>query len=331
MSPAYLSALDECAERIAALVLSLGYAQPAAPALIPARKVGETATSAEAEAQTPSPAAASAFVEPPTLVVDAMSRGQYLTITAAIAAAAPGSRILIRPGYYSESLVLNKPLELIGDGEPGSVVVAARDKTVLHACTSMGRIANLTFRQLGGEFYCVKVSQGRIEIEECEISSLGFACVAIYDHADPILHRNRIVDSKKGGVFVYKGGRGTIEDNDIVGNTLSGIEINQEANPTVRRNRIRNGKSSGIIIHTSGRGTIEGNDICNNGYSGINVREGGDPIIRNNRLTGNREGIRIRESAGSYIDNWFAENVRGAWDIDAASAGRITRSGNTEQ
>ena len=54
--------------------------------------------------------------EPPTHVVDAYERGDYATIGAAIAAAGPGDRILVRPGLYQEGLVIDKPLEVLGDG-----------------------------------------------------------------------------------------------------------------------------------------------------------------------------------------------------------------------
>ena len=54
--------------------------------------------------------------EPPTHVVDAYHRGDFVSVRAAIEAASPGDRILVRPGLYEESLVVDKPLEIIGDG-----------------------------------------------------------------------------------------------------------------------------------------------------------------------------------------------------------------------
>ena len=44
-----------------------------------------------------------------------MSRGDHITIAEAIQAANPGDRILVRPGLYQEGLVLDKPLEIIGE------------------------------------------------------------------------------------------------------------------------------------------------------------------------------------------------------------------------
>jgi pectin methylesterase-like acyl-CoA thioesterase len=53
----------------------------------------------------------------PALVVDAFpGRGEFTTVSAAIEAAEPSARILIRPGLYEEALIVDKPLEIVGDG-----------------------------------------------------------------------------------------------------------------------------------------------------------------------------------------------------------------------
>ena len=79
-----------------------------------------------------------------------MHRGDHLTITEVIEKANPGDRILVRPGLYQEGLVVDKPLEIIGEGGPGDVVVQATGKNALLFQTTMGRVANLTLRQMGG-------------------------------------------------------------------------------------------------------------------------------------------------------------------------------------
>ena len=91
------------------------------------------------------------------------------------------------------------------------------------------------------------ISQGRLDLEGCDISSQSLACVAIRDGADPRLRRNKIHDGKQAGVFVYDGGLGTLEDNDITGNALSGVEIKTGGNPTLRRNQIHDNKQSGVM------------------------------------------------------------------------------------
>ena len=78
----------------------------------------------------------------------ALHRGDFSAITAAIEAAKPGDRILVRPGLYREGFVVDKPLEIIGDGNRDDVVIEAKGKDVLMFQTTMGRVANLTFSQM---------------------------------------------------------------------------------------------------------------------------------------------------------------------------------------
>ena len=51
--------------------------------------------------------------------------GDYTTIIEAIEAARPGERILVRKGIYEGGLVIDKPLEIVGDGQLGDVEIRA--------------------------------------------------------------------------------------------------------------------------------------------------------------------------------------------------------------
>ena len=70
--------------------------------------------------QTPqaAPAHSAARTEPPTHVVDPFHRGDFTTISEAITAARPGDRILVRPGLYTESLVIDKPWRFSATARP---------------------------------------------------------------------------------------------------------------------------------------------------------------------------------------------------------------------
>jgi F-box protein 11 len=256
--------------------------------------------------------------EPPTIIVDPFHRGDFPTITEAIAHAKAGDKILVRPGLYPEGLVIDKPLEIIGDGDPGEVVIQASGKHAVLFKTTMGRISNLTLRQMGGEkWYCVDIAQGRLELEGCDITGQSLSCVAIHGGADPRLRRNRIHDGKASGVFVYENGQGTLEDNDIFGNALAGISIKTSGNPVLRHNRIHDGKQNGVLIYENGQGTLEDNDIFGNALAGIEIREGSNPALRRNRIhDGKAGGVYIHENGqGTLEDNDIFGNALSGIEI----------------
>jgi parallel beta-helix repeat protein len=269
-------------------------------------------------------------IEPPTHMVDAWGRGRFSTLSAAVEAARPGDRILVRPGLYEEGLVVDKPLEIIGDGPVDDIVIRARGSNALIFRTNIGRVANLTLRQVGGEgkWPAVDITQGRLELEGCDISSQSLSCVVIRNGADPRLRRNRIHDGKQGGVFVYDEGLGTLEDNDITSNALAGVAIRTGGNPTLRRNRIRDGKSGGVFVYDEGLGSLEDNDITSNALAGVAIRTGGNPTLRRNRIhDGKSVGVHVyEEGLGTLEDNDIMSNALAGVEIKTGGNPTLRRN-----
>lgn len=272
--------------------------------------------------------------EPPTIVVDQWPRrGDFTTISQAIKQADPGSRILIRSGIYDEGLILDKPLEIVGDGNLGDVTIRAEGKEAISFKATIGKVANLVLQQIGGgEFYGVDIQQGLLELEGCDITSNSRACVAIHGKASPKLRGNKIHDGKQGGIYVYENGQGLIEGNDIFGNALCGIEIKEAGNPTVRGNKIHDGKQDGILVQTNGQGLIEDNDVFGNAFSGIEIREASNPTVRGNRINKNAyNAVYVHDKGAGIIENNDLRDNKGvAWYISDDSKDLVKRSGNQE-
>jgi parallel beta-helix repeat protein len=251
--------------------------------------------------------------EPPTVIVDAMHRGDYTSISDAIQNAKAGTRILVRPGHYREGLIIDKPLEIVGEGNRDDIVVEAIGKDVVLFKASMGRLANLTLRQSGGgSWYAVDIAQGRLDLEDCDIKSQSLASIAIHGGAEPRVRRSKIHDGKQTGVFVYENGAGLVEDNEIFGNALAGVSIIEGSNPALRRNRIHSGRGSGIHIYEGGLGLIEDNEILGNVLAGVEIKTAGNPTLRRNRIhDGKASGIYVHDNGTGLIeDNEIQSNGR---------------------
>jgi F-box protein 11 len=308
--------------QLAARMRDTFWRQPPTQPFRPGEARPDATLAAGSEAPETEPAAtgrSTAKTAPPTHVVDAFpERGDYTTIGAAIQAARPGDRILVRPGLYHEGLVIDKPLEILGDGPLADIEVQTRDADVLVFRANIGRVANLTLRQVGGEgiWFGVDIAQGRLELEGCDIASQSVAGIAIRNGADPRLRRNRIHECEQNGVYVYDSGLGMLEDNDITGNTLQGVVITTGGNPTLRRNRIYDNGSGGVFVYKNGLGVLEDNDITGNAagggkQAGVEIKTGGNPTLRHNRIHDNKGGgVLVQDDGlGTLEDNDIIANA----------------------
>jgi len=252
-----------------------------------AMEPGESETSVAAEgAQTeprpaPQPAPRSS---PNEIIVSAAGDGDFTSLTEAVNAAPRGARLLVRAGLYREGVVLDKPVEIIAeradgaDGTVQEVIIASARASCIRMQTSEATVRVLTLRQEpageGDGFFAVDIPQGRLTLEDCDISSGSLSCVGIHnDSADPVIRGCRIHDSADSGVYIFNAAAGTIEGCDIYGNTNVGLAITERANPTVKRCKVREGKNAGIVSWNGGLGVIEESEIFGNGKAGVGVSE----------------------------------------------------------
>jgi parallel beta-helix repeat protein len=297
----------------------------------PLQGVDPTSGSAETVRQPPK-------TDIPVHVVDMYARdGDYHAyISRAIEAANPGDRILIRPGLYQESVVMDKPLEIFGEGDVSEIVIEGWGTSALTFATTLGRVVNLTLttrpkmvtrskttrsesviRFFDGieetEFWdeevagdCLEISQGRPEIEGCDISSNGGTGITIDGGADPRLRRNYIHDCTSQGIYISGYARPTLEDNDIDSN-LNGVMI-REGTAMLRGNRIHDNSMNGIQVVLDARATLEDNEIFDNARIGVAIREG-KATLRRNRITGNTNGIYVNGGRATIEDNDLRNNT----------------------
>jgi hypothetical protein len=291
----------------------------------PAKVVSSSVPDFSRTVTTPTPTVSSSK-EVQTLVVSAMGRGDYRTISEAMEAAKDGAKILVQEGVYREGLVINKPVEIIGDGETSEIILEYSDGNCISIQTDYAKIKGLTICGQAGlkgkKFFAVAIPQGCLVLEDCDITSDSLSCIGIHGlTAKPRISRCKIHDSKSGGIFVYEKGQGIVEDCDIFANTLSGVAIKEEANPTIRHCKIHNGKQNGIMVYEKGQGIVEDCDIFANIYHGVEIKEEGNPIIQKCRINRNEWwAICSHDNGKGTVENCdLTGNKRGAFDIDSIS------------
>ena len=240
-----------------------------------------------AQANVPASSAALGASVAPTaaqLVVSSLGGGEHSSIGEAIRRAAPGTRIVVRPGHYRETLVLDKPVEIVGSGPQQEIIVEAVDSHVIEAVAGQAVVRGLTLRSRSThtdvECYAVEVTGGRLILEQCEVSAEGAACVAVHGPSSAaILSACRLHGSRDVGVFAYDRSNVRLEDCQIFGNAKSALAVGESARATLVRCRMYEGQASGVHVFRDGRANLEDCQIWNHPKMGVAINEGGEAVL----------------------------------------------------
>jgi len=245
--------------------------------------------------QTPSPQTANVTALNSIVVVAANGGGNYTSINEALRNVPTNSRLLIREGLYHESIVLDKNVEIVGDGEIENIIVRSTSQSCVSTQTDQAAVRGLTLKgrgkSSGKSFFAVDVPHGALTLENCDISSDSLSCVAIHGaNANPFLKNCRIHDGADSGIYIFDNARASIENCDIYHNANANIAITQGANPAVKNCRIFEGENGGIVVWGNGAtGTIEDCEITNHRLANIGVSQSANPIFRRCKIFGGRD------------------------------------------
>ena len=241
-------------------------------------------------------------------VVSADGSGDFATIGAALAAAAPGSRIAVRPGVYEESIVLDRTVEIAGDGPVERIVVRSAGGSCVRMEAAEAVVRGLTLRCVAGRgavaYFAVDVPRGQLVLEDCDVSSNSLSCVGIHGaEARPVVRRCALHGGADAGVYAFDGAGGTIEACDVFENANVGVAITAGASPTVRDCRIFRGGNAGVVSWAGGAGTIDRCEIFGNAQAGIGISDGGNPIVTACRIhDGGNSGLFVHDGGhGSVV------------------------------
>ncbi len=230
-----------------------------------------------------------------THVVAADGSGDFSTISEALSAAAEGDTVLVRPGSYRESLVVDKGITLQGDGPVDAIVVDVPEfalidppDAVLPTLLLQGSGASVTgltilgTRRLGG----IDVQGGAPLLEG---NAIG-AVMRLSGATDAVIRGNTFLEF--ADVLVSGGASALIEGNDFTGGS---IRVDGGVDVTVRDNVIRGlvpvvGEPGIDIRGPDASALVTGNSVSDAGI-GVSIADGAAATVEDNELARNSVGV----------------------------------------
>jgi nitrous oxidase accessory protein NosD len=274
------------------------------------------------------------------IVVAQGGGGTARTIAEGLELAGYGDTILVRPGTYVESFVIDEDIRLMGDGHPGEIVITAPQDGPVTSITIFGLrpryavllddtraiVSGVTFR---GASSAVVVLGGTPRLVDLTFDHVGEA----YGRAMEGTHE----------AIAIVGGGATVFDSALIGG--GGISVSDRSDARIEGNIltdgahiwgrfgdraiVRSNRISGMLVravatHASGTVTIEDNTISGAGAEGIVIGLGDGPgseaIVRDNVISGTTTAIHARAGSLATIEhNVLVDNGVGIFMAGGAS------------
>jgi len=283
---------------------------------------GNTSPFQSSQLNTPSPNAA---VQSVTV---ALSGADYSSISDAVKNVPEKTRILVRPGTYFESIVLDKNVEIVGDGPREQIILISNGADCIHVPTDSAVVRGITIRGRAQDHYAIDIPRGRFHLSDCIVTCETWSCIGIHNStAQPLIQHCILRDGNSNGIMVYDQGAGVVEDCDIFANKLRGIEVRTGGKPLVRRCKMHHAQRAGIYVHDQGEGTFEDCDIFANEGAGVGVKTGGKPLVRRCKIhNGQQSGIWVYDQgAGTFEDCDIFANKLSAIDVGTGGKPLVRR------
>lgn len=247
-----------------------------------------------------------------SLVIAPDGSADFTSINDAILHAPEGARLMIRPGIYTEGFVLNKQLEIVGDGALDKIIVRAQSSSVVTSHADAGTIRNLTLRgqsRAGGKngegFFAVDITRGRLLVEGCDISSDSLACIAIHNpNAAPVIRDCRIHHGVDSGIYAFDGAGGSIEGCDIFENANINVALAAGARTNVTGCHIHHGRDAGIVVWNKASCEVMDCEIYAHPKTNVGISDEAACVLRACRIhEGENTGVFVHRAGKALIES----------------------------
>ena len=224
------------------------------------------------------------------LKVAAKGWGTHRSIAAALRAAAPGAVVSIRPGTYTESLVLDRDVTLIAEKGPGTVELRAATGPAVLVTGGTSGLREITVLGSSGRPIAVLARAGRLSLDHCVVG--GGRVEATHDAAVTL----RATTLREiGKAAVHATGTATVTATDCVVERIDGhgLVFADAARITVRQTQIRGTAGCGLLLTGAATGLAVDCDISGCDEAAVALRGSAGSTLRGCRLHDSRLGVML--------------------------------------
>eukprot|EP01061_Rhynchopus_euleeides_P006026 TRINITY_DN15108_c0_g1_i1.p1 TRINITY_DN15108_c0_g1~~TRINITY_DN15108_c0_g1_i1.p1 ORF type:complete len:409 (+),score=102.94 TRINITY_DN15108_c0_g1_i1:286-1512(+) len=236
------------------------------------------------------------------IVVDQRGAGTFVDIPSALDVARTGDTIVVRPGVYSEPLVLATPGVTVRGVSAETTILQHQADVCSVVYRATATVSQLSIHGAGPHNSAVRFEGGDGVMEHCIVTSMNLTCVVVSAGSPSISHCT-ISGSKQHGICCKKNTTPRISHCDIHTNKQPNVVVDQGAAPLLEHCTIHSSGQNGVWFRNGSSGVIEDSSIFDNTFSNIDISATADPIIRRNKIYGSEKcGVCVADNAVGTVE-----------------------------
>ncbi|HEX9009445.1 MAG TPA: right-handed parallel beta-helix repeat-containing protein [Holophagaceae bacterium] len=286
-------------------------------------------------ASAPEPPAPAATVVHPsggTQPIKVGRGGQALSLKVALRNARPGAQIVLMPGHYRESVVVDKDVSIQAQGDPAQVVLEGVGGPALTLQASGVALHGFTLRAPAGE-PAFLIDGGSAQVEACVLegaescadlrsgASVQFrdcrmegGCVGVRVGGDAHLRiqGGRLSGSSLAGVRVLPGGQAALQDVAFAAGNGVGLHVEARGQAGLEGCTIRGAAAGSVEVAPDGRAQLTRCSLVESRFAGLLALERSHAVLEDCEVSGHAcagvhllaganvvlRACRVRENAG---------------------------------
>lgn len=222
-----------------------------------------------------------------------------------------GHTILVDAGVYSEAVVVNKSLSLVGESMFNTVVDGMGVDSVVSIEADDVDLTDFTVRN--GGFTGIQVSNVRGSNLSWNILRDNYNGMYLKNSSDNIIEGNNISNSEGYGLHFISSLHNFVSANNISDNS-NGIHLVSSNNSAIFGNRISSNSMNGIFLSGSYYNNFTANLIFSNEGRGIRLRESQSNVVSGNKILNNTYGLDFYSADNNALfNNEVSNNKNGIW------------------
>ena len=247
------------------------------------------------------------------VIVEINGKCDYTSIQEAIDNACEGETILIKSGFYNETINIKKRITLLGEDKNKTIInpISARNKYAIRLGSPNIIIKNLSISNGGPGLYTtgIKITASNVKIEDCNIYDTPVG-IAIFTSGN-IIKNCRFWGCKDEGIALIGSNYSECIENEITNcifhNNCDGIELQYSSDNIISNCEFFDNTHTGIdaISSSNDRNKIINCNIYNNSVNGIYLHSSSGNQITDCMFSNNKDGdiVEVKCSIKNKIVN----------------------------